>query len=194
MKNVDNANIFRRFFKLANPGLFFFIFVFSIQLTEKHQYKFLPMTRFELRTSGVGSNRSTNWATTTAPKTRFLHWPIPAQSLRNILCVMLCFNSWDINQKKYHCMSDVFICMDWVALLLLNDQQFYFFGQIQISQTGGCPMDLLQYSMTPKIGPNWNIKNLYLCLQLLTLMNCSWVQSDDLFFIFVTCYKAIGRK
>ena len=75
------------------------------------------MTGFEPRTSGVGSNRSTNWATTTAPKTRFLHWPIPAQSLRNILCVMLCFNSWDIHQKKYHCMSDVFIellCFCWM--------------------------------------------------------------------------------
>ena len=28
--------------------------------------KFLPMTGFKLRTSGIGSNRSTNWATTTA--------------------------------------------------------------------------------------------------------------------------------
>ena len=26
------------------------------------------MTGFELRTSGIGSNRSTNWATTTAPR------------------------------------------------------------------------------------------------------------------------------
>ena len=29
--------------------------------------KFLPMTGFEPRTSGIGSNCSTNWATTTAP-------------------------------------------------------------------------------------------------------------------------------
>ena len=28
--------------------------------------KFLPMTGFEPRTSGIGSNHSTNWATTTA--------------------------------------------------------------------------------------------------------------------------------
>ena len=29
--------------------------------------KFLPMTGFEPRTSGIGSDRSTNWATTTSP-------------------------------------------------------------------------------------------------------------------------------
>ena len=29
--------------------------------------KFLPMTGFELRTSGIGSNRSTNWATQPLP-------------------------------------------------------------------------------------------------------------------------------
>ena len=54
------------FFKWAIPGLFFFIFVFSIQLTVNVRYKFLPMTGFEPRTSGIGSDRSTNWATTTS--------------------------------------------------------------------------------------------------------------------------------
>ena len=45
----------------AIPGLFFFIFVFSIQLTVNNvQYNFLPMTGFEPRTFGIGSNRSTN--------------------------------------------------------------------------------------------------------------------------------------
>ena len=34
--------------------------LFSLQLTENIQYKFLPMTGFEPRTSGVGSDRSTN--------------------------------------------------------------------------------------------------------------------------------------
>ena len=48
------------FFKWAIPGLFFFIFVFSIQLTVNVQYKFLLMTRFEPRTSGIGSYCSTN--------------------------------------------------------------------------------------------------------------------------------------
>ena len=52
--------------KWANPGLYFFIFVFSIQLTVNVQYNFLPMTVFEPRTSGIGSACSTNWATTTA--------------------------------------------------------------------------------------------------------------------------------
>ena len=43
-----------------------FIFVFSIQLTVNIQYIFLPMTGFERQTSGIGSDHSTNWATTTA--------------------------------------------------------------------------------------------------------------------------------
>ena len=50
----------------AIPGLFFFIFVFSIQMTVNIQYKFLLVTGFEPRTSGIGSDCSTNWATTTA--------------------------------------------------------------------------------------------------------------------------------
>ena len=51
----------------AIPGLFFFIFVFSVQLTVNiDQYKFLPMTGFKPQTSGIGSDRSTNCATTTA--------------------------------------------------------------------------------------------------------------------------------
>ena len=48
------------FFKWAIPGLYFFIFVFSIQLTVNVKYKMLPMTGFEPRTSGIGSDRSTN--------------------------------------------------------------------------------------------------------------------------------------
>ena len=52
--------------KWASPGLFYFIFVISIQLTVNVQYKFLPMTGFEPQTSQIGSNHSTNWATTTA--------------------------------------------------------------------------------------------------------------------------------
>ena len=46
--------------KWAIPGLFFFIFVFSIQLTVIVEYELLPMTGYEPRTSGIGSNRSTN--------------------------------------------------------------------------------------------------------------------------------------
>ena len=49
------------------PASFSLIFVFSIQLKVNNvQYKCLPMTGFKLRTSGIGSDRSTNWATTTA--------------------------------------------------------------------------------------------------------------------------------
>ena len=48
------------FFTWANPALFLFIFFFSIQLTVNIQYEFLPITGFEPRTFGVGSDRSTN--------------------------------------------------------------------------------------------------------------------------------------
>ena len=55
------------FNKWAIAGLFFLIFVCSLQLTVKNVlYISLPMTRFEPWTSGVGSDSSTNWATTTA--------------------------------------------------------------------------------------------------------------------------------
>ena len=64
----SNCSILLIYFfkKWAIPGLFFFIFVCSIQLTVNVRHKFLPMTGFEPRTSGFGSDRSTNWATTTA--------------------------------------------------------------------------------------------------------------------------------
>ena len=51
--------------KWAIPGLFSFIFVFSNTQLIVNKYsieinKFLPMTGFEPRTSGIGSDRSTN--------------------------------------------------------------------------------------------------------------------------------------
>ena len=52
--------------KWAIPGLFFFIFIFSIRLTVNVQYQFLLMAGFEPQTSGLGSDRTTNSATTTA--------------------------------------------------------------------------------------------------------------------------------
>ena len=52
---------FSIFLKWVIPGLFFFIFVFSIQLTEKeYSDKNSPMTGFELDTSGFGSDHSVN--------------------------------------------------------------------------------------------------------------------------------------
>ena len=48
------------FLKWAIPASFFFIFVFSTQLTiNKMLYKSLPMTGFELRITGVKGDRST---------------------------------------------------------------------------------------------------------------------------------------
>ena len=55
-----------KFLKWAIPRLFLFIFAFSIQWTVNIHNNFLPMTGFELRTSAIGSNCSTNIASTTA--------------------------------------------------------------------------------------------------------------------------------
>ena len=49
--------------KLGHSRPHFLIVVFSIQLTVNVQNKILPMTYLEPRTSGIGSNHSTNWAT-----------------------------------------------------------------------------------------------------------------------------------
>ena len=46
--------------KMGQSRPLFLIFVFSIQLTVNIQFHFLPMTGFERRTSGVGSDCSTN--------------------------------------------------------------------------------------------------------------------------------------
>ena len=54
------------FLQWAIPGLFFSILVFSIQLTVNVECTFLPMTGYEPRTFGIGSDCSTNRATTTA--------------------------------------------------------------------------------------------------------------------------------
>ena len=54
--------------------LFLYFFRFSNSIV-KLVDKILPMTVFESQISGVGSDRSTNWATTTAPKgPRFGWW------------------------------------------------------------------------------------------------------------------------
>ena len=45
-----------KLFKMGKSGLFLFIFVFSIQLTENVQYNFLPMIGFDPRTSVVRLN------------------------------------------------------------------------------------------------------------------------------------------
>ena len=46
--------------KMGHSRPFFFIFIFSIQLTAKIHFKFLQMTGFELQTFGVGRDHSTN--------------------------------------------------------------------------------------------------------------------------------------
>ena len=54
------------------PASFSLFSSFQYTVDSKQMYnvnKFLPMTGFEPRTSGLGSDRSTNWATTTAHST-----------------------------------------------------------------------------------------------------------------------------
>ena len=63
---IINLNYFK---KWAIPGLFFFILSFQYTVESKQmffKYEYLSMTGFEPRTSGIRSNSSTNWATTTA--------------------------------------------------------------------------------------------------------------------------------
>ena len=43
-------------------------------------------------------------------------------------------------KNKYHCNTDLlFILFGFSCLVMLNKQQYYLFGQIQTSQTGGQP-------------------------------------------------------
>ena len=74
-----------RFLKMGHSQpIFFFIFVFSIQLTVNNCSRYiLPRTGFKQRTSDVKSNHSTNWVTTTAEN---LNLVLP-------LCICLSFLS-----------------------------------------------------------------------------------------------------
>ena len=65
----------QKFLKRAIPGLFFLYFRLfnTVDKQLNVRYKSLPITGSEPRISGVGSNQSTNWATTTARrKAKFL--------------------------------------------------------------------------------------------------------------------------
>ena len=61
------------YLKMGHSRPLYFLFsVFSIQLTVNVQHKFLPLTGFEPRNSGIGSDHSTNLAKTTAPAANLL--------------------------------------------------------------------------------------------------------------------------
>ena len=56
---MEYLKLKKYFFKWAIPGSFFFVPVFSMQLTVKNGlYKSLPMTGFEQRTSDITSDLS----------------------------------------------------------------------------------------------------------------------------------------
>ena len=60
---------FKKFFLKNGPFPATFSLFSSFQYTDDSKqmlYNFLPMTGFEPWTSGIGSDRSSNWATTTA--------------------------------------------------------------------------------------------------------------------------------
>ena len=79
---INTAQFEYHSLKMAIPGLFFFISVFSIV---KHA---LDITGFELLTSSMRTNSSDNWATTTAYDIQFL------QSLLTSSCI-----GQDVNNK-----------------------------------------------------------------------------------------------
>ena len=86
----DFGSIFLVFFKINTTPVINYIFInnfFILSIgnycfSKNVQYKILSMTGFESQTSGIGSNCSTNWATTTALFAS--SWPL------QILCVFCC--------------------------------------------------------------------------------------------------------
>ena len=66
---VLSVQFYRVFFNGQSPASFSLIKSFQYTVDSIQMFnvnKFLSMTRFELWPSGIGSNRTTNWATTTA--------------------------------------------------------------------------------------------------------------------------------
>ena len=92
-------------------------------------------------------------------------------------------------------LASCLFCFDSVALLMLNEQQFYFFGQILISQTGGQP-----YSDTSPYG-EYSLINISRpcssCLGIDNLNVWSIPQCPDLHGAYVTSFRAappVGKK
>ena len=111
-------------FKWTIPGLFFFIFVFSIQLIVIVQYKCLPMTGFEPLISGIGNDRSTNWPTTTARQMTFFiknerDWTDEAKEVSsekknlNTIIKLFCHNRWPWQINKLF--SGQWLWLNWLS-------------------------------------------------------------------------------
>ena len=62
---INNLSAFFKKMGLSRP-LFLYFRLFNTVDSKMFNINFLPMTGFEPRTSEIGSDRSTNWATTTA--------------------------------------------------------------------------------------------------------------------------------
>ena len=97
----------------------FFIFVFSIHSWQKTnvQYinKFLPMTGFEPWTSGIGSNRSTNWATATAQQDTFYTSKIEHELTH--------FHTTDL-QAGFHSMDFSIDSFQWLCYSFIDEVSF----------------------------------------------------------------------
>ena len=81
----------RCFFKWAIPGLFSLFSSFHYTVDSKQVFninKFLPMTEFELQTSDIGRDRSTNWATQ----------PLPTNLVDVILTYLVDGPTWHLDQ------------------------------------------------------------------------------------------------
>ena len=84
--------------KWAVPSLFFLIFVFSTQLTIT--ICLICLTGFESRISGVGGDRSTNWATTTTQDGYF--YPLTNISAPIDCTFWLAWIAFQLNWMKCH--------------------------------------------------------------------------------------------
>ena len=107
------------------------------------------MTGFEPRTSGIGSNCSTNWATTSAKCSLLFAcsgWK-KCFHLCDILFPILAFANWNVDQRtltlgevsRYGWPPVYFVSIQLLCLCLISNSFTYMFGQIQISRTGDQP-------------------------------------------------------
>ena len=130
------------FFKWAIPGLLSLFSFFQYTVDSKQMFyinKFLPMTGFEPRTSGIGSNRSTNWTTTTALIKVF--WCHNSKSISSLgqkchqilgqhhSCLLKLWRLSSLKSKAL--LSACFICSQFLFVLVpsLNEIIFVFFKQ-----------------------------------------------------------------
>ena len=85
--------------------------------------KFVPMTGVEPRTSGIGSDRSTNWATQPLPDSKFKSLPMTGFELRTHDTTTAQFAHHVTGQQMYTSLKEYIsakeICLRWRENVLL---------------------------------------------------------------------------